>query len=101
MEHGFVKPEAELLTEFHEAGLWLPEEIEAREQQREADERRAKFFAAQIQAQAGMILRLRANQLSGQLGQQGFNSQFLGQRLGGARGSSIGSALGDLFRGIR
>lgn len=91
-----------LIEEFHEAGLWLPEEIEARERHREIAERQAKFFASQMQMQAGMTLRVPANQFSGQLGHNVLGSQFLGRQVGGgSAGSGLGGIFGGLFGGLR
>ena len=89
-----------LIEEFHDAGLWLPEEIEARDRQRKLDKRRGELFAAQMQAEAGRVLSLPANQFSGQFGPQGLG--LLGQQQSGWQlQGGIGLALGGLFGGLR
>lgn len=39
-----------LIQEFHEAGIWLPEELEQREVEQEVAKRRAEFLTMQARA---------------------------------------------------
>lgn len=87
-----------LIEEFHEAGIWLPEEIEARERQREMDERQAKFFASQMQMQAQANMTTIPTMISGQFGSQGLG--LLGQQQS-ALGGGLAPLLGSLFGGFR
>jgi len=85
-----------LIEEFHEAGIWLPEEIEARERQLTLEKRQREMFAALMKQQAGMTTI--PTMIAGHFGQQGLG--LLGQQQS-ALGGGLAPLLGGLFGGLR